>query len=961
MGIYTEAVQKLYVAYFSRPADAAGLTYWEGVVTAAKGSTAAVSAAFAASAEYKAAYAGLDAYATVNQVYLNLFGRPAEPAGLQFWGQNLLNGKLTVDAVVTAIATGAQGTDLVAYNSKVAAATAFTAALDTSAEILGYSGAAANAGAANFIAGVTSVATLEAAIAPAALNATVLAITTPQPVGTTFVLTDVNDVFVGTSANDTFSVTTDAMSGMSTLSTFDELNGGAGSDALNIIDPNTGAAAQLTVNGAGATISGIETVSIRTTGGAAVNTTSMTGVTKLNVVAQGTAAVAATVAATTDVNVASANIGTGVTVTGGKQVIVTSKEVGAGDVSVTGAALTTVAVTGGSNVVVSNTATGTTLTSASITGVTGANSTLTGTALTNLNLANIGLTAAHSITVNNTTAGHAINASLSAVGTSTNVVTLNDNVATSANLSAITASNISLAGSKIATANITGAGALSLNVAGAAALTTIAGAAATGAITLTGLTSAVTSVTTGSANDTVTLNAATTATVNASAVTGAGNDSITLNTTGAGIVSVVAGEGNDTVVVNGRGTGALNIDLGDGTDTLSAAATTSINAGDTVNAGAGVDTLTLALVGSANIGAFAGFELFDAVALNKTLDVDILVSKNSVTEIVASGNVGSAVLTNVGPGVGFRATGDMAGSTLVLAQKAAGAISVTVDKDEAGAGNVAADTITAGVSLTNATAATIVFDSSYVASVATEPATGDNVTTFNVAAANATSATVVSGGALSNNVLNLSGTVKLASLTVTGAQALTLTSAGATVLANVDATASTGGLTATTASLANAGSFKLGSGVDKITIDLAGSTTVSGAAEQISGIEKTAAVSLSVVAADATAKAAAQADADTIVLAGGSVVNAPAAAVAGASVSAAGVLTFTGAGPSTLDAAFLIANDVAETLGEVLVFNYLNDSYVFMQNGATDVAVKLVGVTGITGLGEAGVDGFFIV
>ena len=964
MGIYTEAVQKLYVAYFSRPADAAGLTYWEGVVTAAKGSTAAVSAAFAASAEYKAAYAGLDAYATVNQVYLNLFGRPAEPAGLQFWGQNLLNGKLTVDAVVTAIATGAQGTDLVAYNSKVAAATAFTAALDTSAEILGYSGAAANAGAANFIAGVTSVATLEAAVAPAALNATILAITTPQPVGTTFVLTDINDVFVGTSSNDTFTVTTDAASvngQTTTLTTFDELNGGAGNDALNIIDPNTGAAAQLTINGAGAMISGIETVSIRTTGGAAADTTSMTGVTKLNVVAQGTAAVAATVAATTDVNVTSANVGTGVTVNGGKQVIVTSKAVGAGDVSVTGAALTTVAVTGGSNVVVSNTATGTTLTSASITGVTGASSTLTGTALTNLNLANIGLTAAHSVTVNNTTAGHAVNATLSAVGNSANVVTLTDNVATSANLSAITASNISLAGSKIATANITGAGALTLNAASAAALTTVAGATATGAITLTGLTSAVTSVATGSANDTVTLNAATTATVNALVATGAGNDSITLNTTGAGIVSVVAGEGNDTVVVNGRGTGALNIDLGDGTDTLSAAATTSINAGDTVNAGAGVDTLTLALVGSANIGAFAGFELFDAVALNKTLDVDILVSKNSVTEIVASGNVGSATLTNVGAGVGFRATGDMTGSTLVLTQKTAGAISVSVDKDETGTGNVAADAVTASVSLTNATAATVVFDSSYATSIATEATVGDNVTTFNVAAANATSATVVSGGALSNNVLNLSGTVKLASLTVTGAQALTLTSAGATVLANVDATASTGGLTATTVSLANAGSFKLGSGVDKITVDLATSTTASGAAEQISGLEKTATVSLSVVAADATAKAAAQADADTIVLAGGSVVNAPAAPVAGASVSAAGVLTFTGAGPSTLDAAFLIANDVAETLGEVLVFNYLNDSYVFMQNGATDVAVKLVGVTGITGLGEAGVDGFFIV
>lgn len=48
------SIQKLYVAYFSRPADIAGLIYWEGVMAEAKSSTAAVSATFATSAEYKA-------------------------------------------------------------------------------------------------------------------------------------------------------------------------------------------------------------------------------------------------------------------------------------------------------------------------------------------------------------------------------------------------------------------------------------------------------------------------------------------------------------------------------------------------------------------------------------------------------------------------------------------------------------------------------------------------------------------------------------------------------------------------------------------------------------------------------------------------------------------------------------------------------------------------------------------
>ncbi|PQP00944.1 hypothetical protein C5614_05150 [Massilia phosphatilytica] len=170
---YYENIQKLYVAYFNRPADTAGLAYWEGVVEAAKGDTTAVSAAFAADTEYKTAYAGMSNADIVNKVYMNLFGRPAEAAGKDYWAKALDNKTITIDQVVTAIASGAQDTDLVAYNNKVKAATAFTAALDTSAEQSGYSGDAANAVAKTFISSVTTSATLSAAIAPATLGATV--------------------------------------------------------------------------------------------------------------------------------------------------------------------------------------------------------------------------------------------------------------------------------------------------------------------------------------------------------------------------------------------------------------------------------------------------------------------------------------------------------------------------------------------------------------------------------------------------------------------------------------------------------------------------------------------------------------------------------------------------------------------------------------------------------------------
>jgi hypothetical protein len=183
---YYENIQKLYVAYFNRPADTAGLAYWEGVVEAAKGDTAAVSAAFAADTEYKAAYKDMSNADIVNKVYQNLFGRDAEAAGKAYWADLLDKKTITIDQVVTAIASGAQTTDLTAYNNKVKAATAFTAALDTSAEQSGYSGDAANAIAKTFISGVTTDASLASAIAPATLGATVAK---SVAAGTTFSLT----------------------------------------------------------------------------------------------------------------------------------------------------------------------------------------------------------------------------------------------------------------------------------------------------------------------------------------------------------------------------------------------------------------------------------------------------------------------------------------------------------------------------------------------------------------------------------------------------------------------------------------------------------------------------------------------------------------------------------------------------------------------------------------------------
>ncbi|SEO65747.1 Hemolysin-type calcium-binding repeat-containing protein, partial [Duganella sp. CF517] len=171
-------IQKLYVAYLGRPADPVALAFWLGMLEQQRDSgLAAVKTALSTATEFTAAFAGLSTEQVVDQRYVNLFGHHAEPAGLTFWVGLLQNGSITLADLITTLTDAAQGSDLIAVNSKIAAAEAFTAELDTAAEISGYANPAAGAVALAkaFIATVTDGASL--AVALAALPETVSQVT----------------------------------------------------------------------------------------------------------------------------------------------------------------------------------------------------------------------------------------------------------------------------------------------------------------------------------------------------------------------------------------------------------------------------------------------------------------------------------------------------------------------------------------------------------------------------------------------------------------------------------------------------------------------------------------------------------------------------------------------------------------------------------------------------------------
>jgi len=163
---YYTVVQQLYIAYFGRPADPAGLSNFAvtlrnaGAPTNIQGLTAAYNTnatikglidSFGISAESNRLYAG-DSTAFVTAVYNSVLNRPPLAAGLEYWVSAIDNGTLTRGNAALSIMAGAlantstQGLiDATAVTNKVTVGSNFTSAITTAGQIDSYKGQAAAA------------------------------------------------------------------------------------------------------------------------------------------------------------------------------------------------------------------------------------------------------------------------------------------------------------------------------------------------------------------------------------------------------------------------------------------------------------------------------------------------------------------------------------------------------------------------------------------------------------------------------------------------------------------------------------------------------------------------------------------------------------------------------------------------------------------------------------------------
>src|SRR5690606_15854261 len=137
---YHDEVQKIYIAYYGRPADPVGLNFWANKVDEAGGDLTEIIDAFGNSAESTGLYDGSSNSAKITQIYEQLFNRAPEAEGLNFYVDLLANGQATLSSIALDILNGASGSDLAVVNIKLQAADNFTAAIQPGTETSAYDG-----------------------------------------------------------------------------------------------------------------------------------------------------------------------------------------------------------------------------------------------------------------------------------------------------------------------------------------------------------------------------------------------------------------------------------------------------------------------------------------------------------------------------------------------------------------------------------------------------------------------------------------------------------------------------------------------------------------------------------------------------------------------------------------------------------------------------------------------------
>jgi hypothetical protein len=129
---YADIVQKAYIAYYGRPADPAGLSFWIDRLEQAAGDLGAIIEDFGNSIEFVERFGNLTNQQLIVQVYQQLLGRSPDPAGSAFYLSKLDNNEISLQTFTLDVLFGATGADVATINNKLVVANFFTDNVDRS-------------------------------------------------------------------------------------------------------------------------------------------------------------------------------------------------------------------------------------------------------------------------------------------------------------------------------------------------------------------------------------------------------------------------------------------------------------------------------------------------------------------------------------------------------------------------------------------------------------------------------------------------------------------------------------------------------------------------------------------------------------------------------------------------------------------------------------------------------------
>ena len=139
-------IQKLYIAYYGRAADAAGQLYWAELMDQADGSLDGIIDAFANAQEAQALYgSGTTVTERITVLYQNILGRAPDADGLAYWAGEVAAGRLSLGNTALAILEGVQpgSSDAPLANNRLAVAKSFTEQVSSAPNSYGGDAAAA--------------------------------------------------------------------------------------------------------------------------------------------------------------------------------------------------------------------------------------------------------------------------------------------------------------------------------------------------------------------------------------------------------------------------------------------------------------------------------------------------------------------------------------------------------------------------------------------------------------------------------------------------------------------------------------------------------------------------------------------------------------------------------------------------------------------------------------------------